>query len=244
MDHATYERQHSKCDRPNRGREYAHLRILDGALCMAPSLSTEQHPSCVGRVVRFSPNESTSIFYQSPNKLFPFSSFPPFLEQTEIMVLSDDDGVTPPPSPTTTTPAPVLPPTATTTPAPVFAPVATPAPTAVVPTPEQLYSAKDVEDIGGTVTATAALYDPNLEADGGCDPAGCTAELTRVRRNRPRRRCTVWCSVGRNGILLLVLFALASSPCTHACCRGGGRDLPSGISAANANPGLDVVVRR
>eukprot|EP00752_Nemacystus_decipiens_P014962 g13321.t1 len=98
--------------------------------------------------------------------------------ETEIMVLADDT-VPPPPSPTTTTPAPVSAPTATTTPAPAFAPVATPVPTSAVPTPEQLYAAKEVEDIGGTVTATAALYDPNVLADGGCDPAGCTAELTR-----------------------------------------------------------------
>ena len=105
------------------------------------------------------------------------------------MVFSDD-GVPPPPSPTTTTPAPVPAPTATTTPAPAFAPVATPGPTPTVPTPEQLYSAKDVEDIGGTVTATAALYDPNGLADGGCDPAGCTADLTRVSVGRNVHRTT------------------------------------------------------
>lgn len=99
------------------------------------------------------------------------------------MVLSDDSVPPPPPSPATTTPSPVPAPTATTTtPAPAFAPVATPGPTPTVPTPEQLYSAKEVEDIGGTVTATAALYDTRGLADGGCDPAGCTADLTRVRR--------------------------------------------------------------
>lgn len=34
----------------------------------------------------------------------------------------------------------------------------------------------------GTVTATAALYDPSLGISNGCDPDGCTAALTRVRR--------------------------------------------------------------
>lgn len=30
------------------------------------------------------------------------------------------------------------------------------------------------------VTETASLYDLRVAADGGCDPAGCTAALTRV----------------------------------------------------------------
>ena len=34
----------------------------------------------------------------------------------------------------------------------------------------------------GTVTATAALYDPRLGSANGCDPDGCTSALTRVRR--------------------------------------------------------------
>lgn len=89
------------------------------------------------------------------------------------MVLAD--GVAPPPTPAVTT-----------TPAPVFAPVATPGPSSTVPTPEQLYAAKEIGEVG-TVTATAALYDPALLADGGCDPAGCTADLTRVRRPRGTR---------------------------------------------------------
>ena len=33
-----------------------------------------------------------------------------------------------------------------------------------------------------TVTATADLYDPNPASANGCDPDGCTAALTRVRR--------------------------------------------------------------
>lgn len=32
----------------------------------------------------------------------------------------------------------------------------------------------------GTVTTSAALYDTRLSAGNGCDPAGCTADLTRV----------------------------------------------------------------
>lgn len=31
----------------------------------------------------------------------------------------------------------------------------------------------------GTITTAAAVYDPNLSTAGGCDPAGCTASLTR-----------------------------------------------------------------
>eukprot|EP00752_Nemacystus_decipiens_P007213 g6456.t1 len=84
--------------------------------------------------------------------------------ETEIMVLSD--GVAPPPTPTTTTPAPVV------------APVATTAPTATVPSPTQVIPAVEVGTIG-SVTATADLFDPNLVADNGCDPSGCTAALTR-----------------------------------------------------------------
>lgn len=33
----------------------------------------------------------------------------------------------------------------------------------------------------GPVTAEALLYDTNLAVGGGCDPAGCTADNTRVR---------------------------------------------------------------
>lgn len=32
----------------------------------------------------------------------------------------------------------------------------------------------------GTVTATADLYDARLSNDDGCDPDGCTADMTRV----------------------------------------------------------------
>eukprot|EP00752_Nemacystus_decipiens_P014960 g13319.t1 len=71
---------------------------------------------------------------------------------------------------------PPLTPTITPTPPPIVAPVATPTPT--VATPEQLFSAKEIGTIG-TVTVTADLFDTNLAADGGCDPAGCTAALTR-----------------------------------------------------------------
>ncbi|CAM9160508.1 unnamed protein product [Ectocarpus sp. 4 AP-2014] len=86
------------------------------------------------------------------------------ITETKIMVLSD--GVVSPPSPSTTTPAPV------------FAPVATPSPTPTVPTPEQLFAAKEIDEIGA-VTTTATLFDPSLLADNGCDPSGCTAGLTR-----------------------------------------------------------------
>lgn len=89
----------------------------------------------------------------------------PILQQTEIVVLSD--GVAPPPTPATTTPAPVV------------APVATPAPIPTAPTPDQVNTPVEVGTIG-TVTTTAALFDPNLLADNGCDPSGCTAALTRV----------------------------------------------------------------
>lgn len=34
----------------------------------------------------------------------------------------------------------------------------------------------------GTVTASAVLYDPRLGNSSGCDPDGCTAALTRVRK--------------------------------------------------------------
>lgn len=34
----------------------------------------------------------------------------------------------------------------------------------------------------GTVTASAVLYDPRLGDSNGCDPDGCTAALTRVRK--------------------------------------------------------------
>ncbi|CAM9109787.1 unnamed protein product, partial [Hapterophycus canaliculatus] len=34
----------------------------------------------------------------------------------------------------------------------------------------------------GAVTATAAIYDTRLAAANGCDPAGCSAALTRVSR--------------------------------------------------------------
>lgn len=32
----------------------------------------------------------------------------------------------------------------------------------------------------GTVDATATFFDTNLASANGCDPAGCTADLTRV----------------------------------------------------------------
>lgn len=34
----------------------------------------------------------------------------------------------------------------------------------------------------GSVTTAASLYDTRLSAANGCDPAGCTAALTRVSR--------------------------------------------------------------
>lgn len=36
----------------------------------------------------------------------------------------------------------------------------------------------------GNVVATAALFDTNLSDANGCDPAGCTASLSRVSRER------------------------------------------------------------
>lgn len=81
------------------------------------------------------------------------------------MVLSGD-GLAPPPSPPTATPAPI------------FAPVATATPTAA--TPEQLWSAKVIGTQDTMVTTSADLFDPSLATDNGCDPAGCTAALTRV----------------------------------------------------------------
>ncbi len=50
-----------------------------------------------------------------------------------------------------------------------------------------LYGAEDIEaGTLGTVTATAALYDPSLGSANGCDPDGCTAALTRVSLWRMR----------------------------------------------------------
>ena len=72
------------------------------------------------------------------------------------------DGTTPPPSPTTPIPTPA--PVAGTTPAPAS------------PTTGTEQEAGEV----GTVTATSDLYDTNLSGAGGCDPAGCSADLTRV----------------------------------------------------------------
>ncbi|CAM9688654.1 unnamed protein product [Scytosiphon promiscuus] len=85
--------------------------------------------------------------------------------ETEIMVLSD--GVAPPPSPTTITPAPV------------FSPIGVPTPSPTVATPEQLFASRDIGLEDTTVTVTATLFDPSLSDDNGCDPAGCTADLTR-----------------------------------------------------------------
>ena len=95
----------------------------------------------------------------------------PLLDQTEILAL--------PQSPT---------PAIDATPSPVVAPIATSAPT--VATPEQLFSAREIGTIG-SVTATADLFDPNLADAGGCDPAGCTAALTRVRLLRYSRRLAI-----------------------------------------------------
>lgn len=78
----------------------------------------------------------------------------------------------PPPSPTTTT-------ITTTTPSPVAAPVASPTPAPVGLVRDEP-AAEEVGTQGATITATAALFDPSLSADDGCDPAGCTAALTRV----------------------------------------------------------------
>ncbi|CAM9225071.1 unnamed protein product [Ectocarpus fasciculatus] len=85
------------------------------------------------------------------------------IKETEIIVVSDDASSSP--SPSTTTQAPVL------------APIATPTPT--VATPEQLWSAQEIGTQDTTVTTTADLFDPDLSIDNGCDPAGCTAALTR-----------------------------------------------------------------
>lgn len=74
------------------------------------------------------------------------------------MVLSESPG-------TETTP-PAATPTAT--------PIPTPAPAAPTAGTEQEAGAV------GTVTATSDLFDTNLSAAKGCDPAGCVADLTRV----------------------------------------------------------------
>lgn len=81
-------------------------------------------------------------------------------EQTEVMVISE--------SPETDTPSPAA------TPAPAAPTAGTPAPAA--PTTGNELEAGAV----GTVTASSDLYDANLSAAGGCDPAGCIADLTRV----------------------------------------------------------------
>ena len=70
------------------------------------------------------------------------------------MVLLPDD-TTPPPSPTTIIP--------------------TPAPTSR----STIGTEQEAGDVG-TVIATSDLYDTSLSGAGGCDPAGCTADLTRV----------------------------------------------------------------
>eukprot|EP00903_Cladosiphon_okamuranus_P020463 g18782.t1 len=98
--------------------------------------------------------------------------------ETEIMVLSDVNP--PPPSPTTPipTPAPIA-----GTPAPVAgtpAPTAgTPAPTAGTPAPAPTTGTEREAGDVGTVTPASDLYDTNRSGDEGCDPAGCTADLTR-----------------------------------------------------------------
>lgn len=78
------------------------------------------------------------------------------------MVLSD--GTPPPPSPATTTPAPLV------------APVLAPTPTLDEPVPQ------DVGTQGTTITTTTSFFDPRSSADNGCDPDGCTGELTRVSK--------------------------------------------------------------
>lgn len=99
----------------------------------------------------------------------------------QVAILVGEGGTTPTSTTTSTsTSTTTIPPLATPTPAPVFAPVATVSPT--VPTPEQLYSAKEIGTIG-TVTATANLYDTRLDGV-GCGPNGCMASLTRVSKVR------------------------------------------------------------
>ncbi|CAN0133967.1 unnamed protein product [Scytosiphon promiscuus] len=85
--------------------------------------------------------------------------------ETEIMVLSG--GVAPPLSPTPTTPAPVL------------APVIDPTDSPVAPTPHQLVLSEEIRYEDTTVTITTTQFDSRLSDDGGCDPSGCTAALTR-----------------------------------------------------------------
>lgn len=97
------------------------------------------------------------------------------------------DGVSPSPSPTISTPAPV------------FAPVGTPSPTPVAKTPEQLFSAKEIGTIG-TVTVTADLFDPRSADDNGCDPSGCTADLTRVRDSMERLSAVLYPFILSSGL--------------------------------------------
>lgn len=71
--------------------------------------------------------------------------------------------------------APPLPPT----PAPVVLPLDAPV-------------AEEVGTQGTTITATAELFDPRLSNQNGCDPAGCTAALTRVRKYQGFAACAMF----------------------------------------------------
>lgn len=43
-----------------------------------------------------------------------------------------------------------------------------------------------------TVTAAAVLYDTRLSSSNGCDPEGCTADLTRVGKRKERKERRRW----------------------------------------------------
>lgn len=55
-----------------------------------------------------------------------------------------------------------------------------PSPVTPIPTPAPAAGTEQEAGDVGTVTATSDLYDTNLSGAGGCDPAGCSADLTRV----------------------------------------------------------------
>ncbi|CAM9842773.1 unnamed protein product, partial [Ectocarpus sp. 8 AP-2014] len=143
------------------------------------------------------PHQNISIMTSAYVRVSPTStsSLPalPYIVQVEIMVLSGD-GLAPPPSPPTTTPAPV------------FAPVATATPT--VATPEQLWSAKEIGTQDTTVTTTADLFDPALATDNGCDPAGCTAALTRDGDTGDASRWSCAPNLGGEGAVCSISYDL------------------------------------
>ncbi|CAM9622988.1 unnamed protein product [Ectocarpus sp. 6 AP-2014] len=162
-----------------------------------PSWATELPPLPNATWRLFLPRHNMSIMTSAYVRVSPTntSSLPalPYIVQVEIMVLSGD-GLAPPPSPPTTTPAPV------------FAPVATATPT--VATPEQLWSAKEIETQDTTVTTTADLFDPALATDNGCDPAGCTAALTRDGDTGDASRWSCAPNLGGEGAVCSISYDL------------------------------------